>query len=272
MDSGTICSRDSSMRMGSPAVWGVAAARTNSHRGVMTAVPKELSLGLQMDALWDLHSPEWSPERPSCKPQRQFFRTASSHPMAVCPRRRTPKRQATPSSSMSPSSRSSRNPFTPATSWESVFTPERIARLSSGRIARSRGAWVVYGGIHATLFPEEAFERGKAHAVVTGDGDLAWAKSSTIVSPQARRVYAGGRLEGSEFCRPLGPDGSAEVYVGLGTNHSRLSQALSFCSVWAPTDRSPGNAIISAWSTKSSNSPHRFRFIALAMTTFIPSR
>gem|GEM_PF-6310042 len=44
--SGTICSRDSSMSMGSPAAAGVAAAKTKSHRGVMAAVPKELSLGL----------------------------------------------------------------------------------------------------------------------------------------------------------------------------------------------------------------------------------
>ncbi len=43
-------------------------------------------------------------------------------------------------------------------------------------MARSRGAWVVYGGIHATLFPEEALERGEAHAVVKGDGDVAWGK------------------------------------------------------------------------------------------------
>src|SRR3569833_171999 len=44
--SGTICSRDSSMRIGVPADTGVAAASTKSHRGVITAVPKELSLGL----------------------------------------------------------------------------------------------------------------------------------------------------------------------------------------------------------------------------------
>ena len=44
-------------------------------------------------------------------------------------------------------------------------------------MARSRGAWVVYGGIHATLFPEEALERGEAHAVVKGDGDIAWGKA-----------------------------------------------------------------------------------------------
>src|SRR5580765_3503195 len=38
-----------------------------------------------------------------------------------------------------------------------------------GEIARSRGAWVVYGGIHATLFPDEVLQYGHAHAVVKGD-------------------------------------------------------------------------------------------------------
>ena len=45
-----------------------------------------------------------------------------------------------------------------------------------GRIAKARGAWVVYGGIHATLYPDEAREHGSAHAVVRGDGDLVWQK------------------------------------------------------------------------------------------------
>src|SRR5580693_8083600 len=40
-----------------------------------------------------------------------------------------------------------------------------------GRSARERGAWVVFGGIHATLFPDEAYEHGAAHVVVKGDGD-----------------------------------------------------------------------------------------------------
>ena len=44
-----------------------------------------------------------------------------------------------------------------------------------GRIARERGAWVVFGGIHATLYPDEAPELGGAHAVVKGDGDRVWA-------------------------------------------------------------------------------------------------
>ena len=54
-----------------------------------------------------------------------------------------------------------------------------------GLALRERGAWVVYGGIHATLFPEESFEFGGAHAVVKGDGDLVWAN--------AVRDCAGGR-------------------------------------------------------------------------------
>src|SRR6478752_10400520 len=43
-----------------------------------------------------------------------------------------------------------------------------------GKEARARGAWVVYGGIHGTLFPEEVLEYGSAHSVVKGDGDLIW--------------------------------------------------------------------------------------------------
>src|SRR4030095_16792272 len=41
-----------------------------------------------------------------------------------------------------------------------------------GREARKRGAWVVFGGIHATLFPDEAAVHGAAHAVVRGGRDL----------------------------------------------------------------------------------------------------
>ena len=59
----------------------------------------------------------------------------------------------------------------------SVHTGNALRGYAVGRMARARGAWVVYGGIHATLFPDEALERGEAHAVVKGDGDLAWARS-----------------------------------------------------------------------------------------------
>src|SRR3954465_5045663 len=69
----------------------------------------------------------------------------------------------------------------------SVHTGNALRGYEVGRIARERGAWVVYGGIHPTLYSEEAFERGGAHAVVKGDGDLAW--------PDALRDSANGTLK-----------------------------------------------------------------------------
>ena len=35
----------------------------------------------------------------------------------------------------------------------SVHTGNALRGYAVGRMARARGAWVVYGGIHATLFP-----------------------------------------------------------------------------------------------------------------------
>src|ERR1700748_1148286 len=50
-----------------------------------------------------------------------------------------------------------------------VHTGKALGCYEGGKIAPARGATVVYGGIHATLFPEEPFERGNADVVVTGD-------------------------------------------------------------------------------------------------------
>ncbi len=33
---------------------------------------------------------------------------------------------------------------------------------------------MIFGGIHATLYPDEALSLGGAHAVVKGDGDVIW--------------------------------------------------------------------------------------------------
>src|SRR5512135_1145185 len=69
-----------------------------------------------------------------------------------------------------------------------------------GRLVRERGAWVVYGGIHATLFPEEAATHGFAHAVVRGDGDLIWSRVvEDCVAARPQAVYDGGRIAGDQF-------------------------------------------------------------------------
>src|SRR5215510_251624 len=52
-----------------------------------------------------------------------------------------------------------------------IHTGNALRGYAIGRMARERGAWVVFGGIHATLFPEEVRTHGGAHAVVRGDGD-----------------------------------------------------------------------------------------------------
>src|SRR5947199_509209 len=76
-----------------------------------------------------------------------------------------------------------------------IHTGNALRGYEVGRLARERGAWVVYGGIHATLYPDEARTNGSAHAVVRGDGDLIW---QTVVADcfagQPQAVYEGGRV------------------------------------------------------------------------------
>jgi radical SAM superfamily enzyme YgiQ (UPF0313 family) len=55
-----------------------------------------------------------------------------------------------------------------------IHTGNALRGYEIGPQARARGAVVVFGGIHATLYPEEAQRLGGAHAVVKGDGDLIW--------------------------------------------------------------------------------------------------
>ena len=58
-----------------------------------------------------------------------------------------------------------------------IHTANALRGYEIGKIARERGAYVIFGGIHATLYPQEAIDLGGAHAVVKGDGDIAWARA-----------------------------------------------------------------------------------------------
>ena len=83
-----------------------------------------------------------------------------------------------------------------------IHTMNALRGFEVGRLARARGAFVVFGGIHATLYPQEAFDHGGAHSVVRGDGDVAWTSvlaDCAIGNP--RGIYEGGRLPGSLFQR-----------------------------------------------------------------------
>src|SRR4029450_13366783 len=81
-----------------------------------------------------------------------------------------------------------------------IHTGNALRGYQIGRAARARGAFVVFGGIHATLFPDEGRAYGAAHSVVTGDGDLVWA---TVLDDCDRGdpqpLYVGGRVGGDSF-------------------------------------------------------------------------
>jgi hypothetical protein len=53
-----------------------------------------------------------------------------------------------------------------------IHTGNALRGYEIGTLARDRGATVIFGGIHATLYPDEAQTLGGAHAVVKGDGDV----------------------------------------------------------------------------------------------------
>ena len=62
-----------------------------------------------------------------------------------------------------------------------IHTGNALRGYHIGQTARARGAFVVFGGIHATLFPDEVREHGGAHA-----GEV-FAQSQQL-APEAQRV------------------------------------------------------------------------------------
>src|SRR6266446_6565305 len=81
-----------------------------------------------------------------------------------------------------------------------IHTGNALRGYQLGKLARDAGALVVFGGIHATLFPEEAHELGGAHAVVKGDGDLVWGRVlADCVRGKLERIYDGGRVGSKDF-------------------------------------------------------------------------
>ena len=155
----------------------------------------------------------------------------------------------------------------------SVHTGNALRGYAVGRMARSRGAWVVYGGIHATLFPEEAFERGEAHAVVKGDGDVAWGRAVTdCIAGKPEKVYEGGRIEGRQFLEARWDLMQADKYMWASVQTIRgCPKHCSFCSVWRtdgqqPRQRSYQSVIDEIVQLRRIG----FRFIALADDNFYP--
>jgi len=142
-----------------------------------------------------------------------------------------------------------------------------------GRLCRNRGAWVVYGGIHATLYPDEAHELGAAHAVVKGDGDIIW---SSVIEDCDRgipqRIYDGGKIPASGFLPARWDLMPPKSYMWASVQTVRgCPKHCSFCSVWRtdgqePRQRSADTVIPEIIQLRRLG----YRYIALADDNFYP--
>ena len=154
-----------------------------------------------------------------------------------------------------------------------IHTANALRGYEVGRLARARGAYVVYGGIHATLYPEEAHDVGAAHAVVKGDGDTAWAMVLEACSnggPQ--RVYEAGRVEAAAL-RPARWDlMRRDRYMWASVQTVRgCPKHCSFCSVWRTDGQQPRQRTIDVVVQEVVELRRMgFRFIALADDNFYP--
>ena len=109
-----------------------------------------------------------------------------------------------------------------------IHTGNALRGYEVGQVARARGAYVVFGGIHATLYPAEAHALGGAHAVVRGDGDVIWA---TVIDDCAagtpKSIYEAGRIGGEHVQdRPVGSAAERPVHVGIDPDGARVPEAL----------------------------------------------
>jgi radical SAM superfamily enzyme YgiQ (UPF0313 family) len=154
-----------------------------------------------------------------------------------------------------------------------IHTGNALKGYEIGRQCRERGAWVVFGGIHATLFPEEVHEHGGAHAVVKGDGDVVWSKVvEDCFAARPQRVYDGGRIEGDQFLPARWDLLPKERYMWASVQTVRgCPKHCSFCSVWRTDGQEPRQREVDRVVREVVELRRLgFRFIALADDNFYP--
>jgi len=154
-----------------------------------------------------------------------------------------------------------------------IHTGNALRGYQIGRAAHEQGAWVVYGGIHATLFPDESFELGNADAVVKGDGDVAWGEAlSDCAGTGPRRLYDGGRIGAENFLPARWDLLPPNRYMWASVQTVRgCPKHCSFCSVWRTDGQKPRQRGVETVTAEIVELRRRgFRFLALADDNFYP--
>jgi radical SAM superfamily enzyme YgiQ (UPF0313 family) len=155
----------------------------------------------------------------------------------------------------------------------SVHTGNALRGYEVGRAAREAGAIVVYGGIHATLFPEEAREVGQGHAIVRGDGDLIWGRViEDAAAGKLQPQYEGGRVPGDAFVPARWDLLPPNKYMWASVQTVRgCPKHCSFCSVWRTDGQQPRMRNVDVVVDEIVQLRRRgFRFLALADDNFYP--
>jgi radical SAM superfamily enzyme YgiQ (UPF0313 family) len=154
-----------------------------------------------------------------------------------------------------------------------IHTANALRGYKIGKMARERGAYVVFGGIHATLLPERSPRAWWRTRRGERDGDVVWSRVLAICSRGTPlMVYEGGRLEASSFLPARWDLVPRKSYMWASVQTVRgCPKHSSFCSVWRtdgqrPRQRSSDVVIEEIVQLRRLG----FRFIALADDNFYP--